>query len=193
MRYFLELAFVVVTALLIGGGLSMLSIQSNLGFGAAIIGQWSAWPQAGSRNADPYTKAKVAAAGEVPLGAAEGIAFHAKTDNRGEPLRLECTYRDSGNTPQAPLWTLTAHDPTGAVVASRTGKASTLISRGIVRDATGRFLITVSPVLAGGNWIETHGVGPFELIFRLYDTPSTSTSGLNNPEMPELILAGCKL
>ena len=110
MRAFSELFSILFIGLFVGGLLAWLSIQNNHGFGTLTIGQWTAWPLAGSQQADPYSKAKVAADGDVPLGAAEGLAFHAQTDERGNPLQRNCQYRIRGTTPTARLWTLAAHD-----------------------------------------------------------------------------------
>ncbi|MFD0915878.1 DUF1214 domain-containing protein [Pseudahrensia aquimaris] len=192
MRLFVDIAVIMVAGLVLGGLLSKLSIENNLGFGALKIGQWTAWPQAGSRDADPYTKAKVAADGEVPLGAAEGIAFHGRTDETGEPLNLKCSYLLQGSTPNARLWTLAAHRNDGSAVGNGLGNAASLVSRNIVRDQSGRFSITVGPQLAAGNWLQTSGDGPFELVFRLYDSPVTASGGIVDPEMPIIRLMGCQ-
>ena len=57
MRAFSELFAILLIGLFVGGGLAWLSIQNNHGFGTLSIGQWTAWPLAGSVNADPYSKA----------------------------------------------------------------------------------------------------------------------------------------
>ncbi|PCH46692.1 MAG: DUF1214 domain-containing protein [Hyphomicrobiales bacterium] len=192
MRIVLELIFVILLGLGLGGVLSVVSIQNNLGFGAVTIGQWTAWPQAGSRDADPYTKAKVAANGEVPLGAAEGIAFHSRLDSKGEALALNCQYQITGQTPPARFWTLTAHNIDGSIVGTPSGGAATIHSRNIIRQSSGKIVVMTGPFMSGGNWVETSGKGPYELVLRLYDTQITSTSGLLDPEMPEIILMGCQ-
>ncbi|MEE9376088.1 MAG: DUF1214 domain-containing protein [Rhizobiaceae bacterium] len=175
----------------LGGVLSLYSIQNIHGFGALQIGQWTAWPQAGSQNADPYTKAKVAAAGEVPLGASEGIVFHAKTDKTGKRLLLECNYHVSGRTPPARLWTISIHNDDGTTVGKNLSLYSKLLSQTLVRQQDGRFTITVSPEASPGNWLRTRGNGVYQLILRLYDSPLTSTRGIVDPEMPEISLLGC--
>ena len=191
MRFFFEIVIIVAMGLGLGGALSKVSIEDNLGFGALTIGQWTAWPAAGSQTADPYTKAKVAAAGEVPLGAAEGIAFHGKNDLDGNPLKLNCSYNISGQTPDARLWTLAAHHPDGSVVQTTAGLAAALSSRSVVREPSGRFVILTGNELASGNWLETTGTGTYELIFRLYDSQITANAGLVDPEMPIISLLRC--
>ena len=192
MRFFFELAFIVLVALGLGAAISQVSIQDNLGFGALRIGQWTAWPAEGSRDADPYTRAKVAADGAVPLGAGEGIAFEAEKDLQGNPLQLACSYRLAGQTPLARLWTLTAHAADRSGVETSNGTPAATNSRKIVRNGNGSFEISVGPVLQGGNWINTTGTGPLTLIFRLYDTQVTTAAGLLTPEMPSIELLGCQ-
>lgn len=191
MRGFVDLFFILVIGLGLGGLLSRVSIESNLGFGAKTIGQWTAWPQAGSRDADPYTKAKVATDGDVPLGAAEGIAFHGKLDNRNETLNLNCSYVIAGQMPPARLWTLTAHHLDGRVVQTSSGRPAALTSRTIVRKPDGSFVVQIGPSLRGGNWLEISGQGPFEFIARLYDTQIAGTADLGSPTMPTISLESC--
>lgn len=191
MRAFTELFAILIIGLTLGGALSWMSIQSNHGFGTLKVGQWTAWPLSGSSDADPYTKAKVAADGDVPLGAAEGLAFHATLDQRGDPLRLDCQYSLQGQTPPARFWTLSAHNIDGHVLATREGAASNIISRALLRNAKGEFIIQAGPKLAAGNWLETTGTGPFQLILRLYDSPVTTSGGGGEAVMPTISLIGC--
>ena len=191
MRAFSEIFAVLFIGLSVGGGLAWLSIQNNHGFGTLNIGQWTAWPLAGSVNADPYSKAKVAAAGDVPLGAAEGLAFHARTDRRGNPLQRNCEYSLTGITPPARLWTLSAHDLQNRVLFKADGRPAQLLSRHLLREPDGRFEITAGPDLAAKNWLEVEGSGPFKLILRLYDSPITTTGLTVDAEMPLVTMTRC--
>lgn len=191
MRAFSELFSILFIGLFVGGLLAWLSIQNNHGFGTLTIGQWTAWPLAGSQQADPYSKAKVAADGDVPLGAAEGLAFHAQTDERGNPLQRNCQYRIEGTTPTARLWTLAAHDLKDRVLFIPDGLPSSLVSRSVLRASDGSFVVSVGPVFAPGNWLEVNGSGRFQLIMRLYDTPITNTGQVSDAEMPVLSLQEC--
>ena len=201
MRAFSELFAVLFIGLFLGGTLAWLSIQKNHGFGTLSIGQWTAWPQAGSVNADPYSRAKVAADGDVPLGAAEGLAFHALSDRRGNSLRRNCQYRLSGLTPPARMWTLAAHDLNDRVLVRSDGLASNLISRQLLRESDGSFEINVGPNLAAKNWLEIDGDGDggdsggngesYKLILRLYDSPITSAGRVADATMPEVARLRC--
>lgn len=191
MRIFVDIILVIVLGLVLGGLATHTSLQKTQGFGAINIGQWSAWPFVGGSRVDPYTAAKVAADGTIPLGAAEGLAFEALSDDRGEALDLGCSYRIAGKTPPARFWTLAAYDLAGAQIMPANGGAAAKHSREIMRFSDGSFSITISPVVASGNWLATDGEGKFKLLLRLYDTPITSSSGLVDPSMPLIEPLGC--
>ncbi|MEO0546353.1 MAG: DUF1214 domain-containing protein [Pseudomonadota bacterium] len=191
MRAFFEALYVIVIGLGLGGGLSMISIQDNHGFGALSLGSWTAWPLAGSATADPYTRAKVAANAEVPLGAAEGIAFHARNDNQNRPLRRECIYRLSGTTPPGRVWTLAAHAVSGEGLTNAIAQPASLVSRSLLRRDDGKMDIVVGPQSVSGNWLPLSGSGPFVLILRLYDTQITTSSSLLQPDMPVVQRVSC--
>lgn len=191
MRAFSELFAVLFIGLFLGGSLAWLSIQENHGFGTLTIGQWTAWPLAGSIHADPYSKAKVAAEGDVPLGAAEGLAFHATQDRRGNALRRDCHYRLSGLTPPARFWTLSAHDLNDRVLVKSDGRASNLISRQLLRESDGAFEINAGSELSAKNWLQIQGAGPYKLILRLYDSPITSAGRVADATMPSVTLLAC--
>ena len=83
-------------------------IRSDQGFGTLVAGAWTARPREGSAEADPYSRARLAAEGFVPLGAAEGVAFEAVADSAGAPLLRDCNYVLEGEMPRARAWTLAA-------------------------------------------------------------------------------------
>jgi len=190
-QWFFQILTVALGVLGMGGFLSWYSIQENHGYGALTVGAWTAWPLAGDANADPYTKAKVAADGEVPLGAAEGLAFYARTDDAGRPLRAQCRYRLRGHTPPARYWTLTAHNSDGLPLRSPGEEIRRLTSETVTRDPDGEMKIEVSQKMAGGNWLETSETEAFYLVIRLYDTPVTGTRGIVDPRMPAIALIEC--
>ncbi len=190
MRAFVEMLAVIVISLGLGGFLAWASLQNN-GLGTLQIGVWTSWPSEGSVDADPYSKARVAAIGDVPLGAAEGIAFHAQLDNDGKPLKRECLYRLDGQTPPARFWTLTAHELNGNVVNSTAGLPSAIYSRNLLRLSNGSFSIFAGPQSTTENWLEIVGSGEFKFVLRLYDSPITSGTGIVDTQMPSILLVRC--
>ena len=126
--------------------------------------------ESGSVNIDPYARATIARTGELPIGAGDGVAFYAHTDDTGNALDGRCTFVISGMTPAARHWTLTLYDPQGRLVANAIDRHG-FTSAEILRETGGRFAITIGPRARPGNWLPSGGVGQFVLVWRLYDTP----------------------
>ena len=183
----------IILAIGLGGGATSAwyALQNAHGFGAITLGQWTAWPLAGNVDADPYTEAKVARDGSVPLGAAEGLAFEAQVDSEGNLLLRQCRYQMLGSTPSARLWTLSAYGLNNAVIPPVEGGINTVFSREILRAANGSFRINISSSALPGNWLSTSGSGPMKLVLRLYDTPITGNAGLADPDMPVVVKTEC--
>ena len=191
MRFLLLLAFSIALALGLGGWSAERALEEAADLGTETVGPWLANPTAGSVDADPYSKARLARIGNLTLGIGEGIQFRASRDSAGEALRLECSYRLSGQTPPARVWTLTAFGFDGRVVQPGAGRPGWLVSRNILRGEDNSFTATVGPRAAAGNWLSVLGAGPFVLILTLYDTPASSSSGVGDLSLPTLVRQEC--
>jgi hypothetical protein len=186
-------AFILLAlALAIGGGAASawLALENLRGLGAIEIGPWTAFPNAGSRNADPYSAARAARRAELALGPAEGIRFIAGRDSQGVPLSGRCRYRLSGMVPQARLWTLHALGPDERPLRPYAARQPGLHSRELLRAEDGSFLIAIDRRAAPGNWLAV-AEGPFLLVLTLYDTPVTGAAGLVELSLPRLVREDC--
>ena len=101
MRLLLGSLFALAVAALVGLGTTWLALTRGTAFGAVTIGAWTAFPKTGTRDIDPYARARSPAAGELPIGSGDGVAFFARTDDDGRALDGRCDVRVSGTTPQA--------------------------------------------------------------------------------------------
>ncbi len=190
MRPLIDIAIAIVIAAVVGLSTAWLAVERGNIFGVVRIGDWTASPRAGSPDADPYAVARLARTGEVPLGAGEGLAFTTEADHDGEPLRGNCTYRIVGQTPAARLWTLTAYDQKGRLMANAAQRQG-FHSREILRRSDGSFEIVVSSEVQPGNWLPISTPDGFKLVLRLYDTPlTTGTPG--DSTMPEVHRERCR-
>lgn len=190
MRFLIHLAIAIAIAVVVGLGSAALVLDRDRLFGAVTRGQWTAWPGSGSPDADPYSEAMLARTGEVPLGAGEGLAFTAEEDSGGQRLSGHCRYRVSGQTPPARLWTLTAHDGDGHLMATPAGRTA-FHSREVLRREDGSFEIAVSPTAEPGNWLPVATDGRIRLILRLYDTPLAGGAAIGDIAMPAIERMGC--
>ncbi len=190
MRFLIDLVIAVAVAVVVGVGSAWYAVSQGHLFGAVTVGDWTAWPDDGTLNADPYALARIARSGEVPLGAGEGLVFTATADDTGAPLFGGCTYTIAGETPAARLWTLTAVDGDGRLMPNLAHRQG-FHSREIVRAANGDFAITASGTVQPGNWLPVGDAPRFDLVFRLYDTPLATGSQLSTLAMPAIRKAHC--
>lgn len=191
MRFLLLLALSLTLALGLGAWSAAWALRRSAGFGIETIGPWTADPAAGSVDADPYSKARLARIGNLTLGIGEGIVFRAERDSAGRPLRLDCAYLVAGQVPPARVWTLAAFTPEGRLVQPGDGRPGWLVSRSLLRDDDNGVKIAVGPAAMPGNWLATTGNGAFVLKLTLYDTSASSSSGLADLEMPSLATGAC--
>jgi hypothetical protein len=190
LRLLIDIAIAIILATVIGFLSAWYAVDHGPLFGAIKVGSWTAFPEAGGDSADPYALAVLARTGEIPLGAGEGIAFTADRDKNGDPLLGNCSYRIVGQTPAARLWTLTAYNADGHLMANA-ARRSGFHSRELLRHPDGSFEIIVAPDVAPGNWLPISGVDRFKLIFRLYDTPVTTGSQIADLTMPAIERERC--
>jgi hypothetical protein len=180
-------------ALALGLGVSSayMAVSGDYPLGAVRAGPWRAWPQVGSRDADPYARSIIVREAEVPLATGEGLALAATADDTGRPLDSACTYRVGSTTPQARLWTLTLYDQSGFLVPSDLDRSG-FTSAEILRSADGRFAIMLSRDLQPGNWLKLPASGSFSLMLRLYDSPvAAGSASLTAGALPTIERVEC--
>lgn len=183
--------FALVIAIGGGGASVWYALQAQKGAGAIIVGAWTAFPDIGTSDADPYSKARVSREGVLALGRAEGLAFVADRDSTGEPLRRECAYTIDGSFPIARFWTLYAADRSLDVIATGKPRAAALQSYQIMRRPDNTALISIGSRPSPGNWLYTQGAGAMYFVLTFYDTPIASSTGLSDIALPQIVRTGC--
>jgi hypothetical protein len=175
----------------IGLWTSAQALRRGFSFDAIKVGSWTVSPRAASPLREPYAAALVAASGEAPLDATEGLAFHADRDADGRPLSGRCVYRVRGAPPPARYWTLAVADATGRLVENAAHR-SELVSSELVRSEDGLVEITLSPRARSGAWLPTTGLDAMAVTLRLYDTPAGAiAAGLQAPSTPQIERTSC--
>lgn len=191
MRLVAALLVFVGASLWLGLWTAWLAVRSPAPIDTITLGAWQAWPNAGTSDADPYSRARLARTGEIPLGSGEGLSILALTDDSGAPLVASCDYRIIGQTPPARLWTVALEDRNGHVIPERSGVAA-LASDTLLRAPDGTFEIVLSPRPRTGNWISTEAAEEsFRVVVRLYDTTARTGTELTTLVMPSITRDGC--
>ena len=189
-RSTLALLVAAAAGLTLGLWSAWLAVRSPTPIDTITLGAWQAWPNAGTAAADPYSRARQARIGEIPLGSGEGLMLLAQSDDTGADLIATCAYRIAGQTPPARLWTVTLEHPDGQVVRGSSGAAA-LGSDTLLRDPDGSFQIALSRTPQSGNWISTDMAESFRIVIRLYDTTARRGTELTTLFMPGIIRDEC--
>ncbi|MEQ1942251.1 DUF1214 domain-containing protein [Mesorhizobium sp. VNQ89] len=191
----LKSAFLILLVLsisIVAGSASVwYALKANEGMGAVVVGQWTAFPNVGTTEADPYSRARVAREGLLALGRAEGLSFSATRDTGGDPLRRECTYLIEGPVPPARFWTLYVTDQSGSVVKGSEHRPASLHSYQLIRLSDNSIAISVGAHPAPGNWLALSGKGPATFMLNLFDTPIASGTGAADVVLPQIAKVGC--
>ena len=183
----------IVLAVAIGGGAASVwyALRSQEGIGAVEVGGWTAFPNIGTGDADPYSRARTSRDAILTLGRAEGLSFVAQRDSGGDPLLRQCTYTIEGFVPPARFWTLYAQDEAKTAIPSGRARQSALQSGQLLRMPDNSVSITADANAQPGNWLALSGSGAMSLVLTLYDTTIAGSTGLSGLDMPQILKAGC--
>ncbi len=159
-------------------------LNSFNNFGRFTIDKWSAYPEAGTANTDPYTRARTAKRGGISLGHTEGLIFQLWEDSHGHPLRPHCHYLLKGHIPEARLFTLYTADKSLKPYTSSKEIPFELYTNNVTYESDGSLRINIAPTPQTGNWLATISQKEFGLILTLYDTSIISATALQTLTMP---------
>lgn len=191
MRFLALLLIAVVVGVVSGLGSAWLAVGEGFLFRTYRAGDWTAWPEGGASNPDPYARALLARTAQLPLGSSEGIAFYVSRDAEGSPLRGGCDYVMTGETPAARLWTLSVVDARGDLPAHPSGRTF-LHSREVLRRGDGRMEIALAPQARPGNWMPIPESGSLTVIMRFYESGASNPKTAGDIVLPRIEWRSCR-
>lgn len=183
----------VALAVAIGGGAASVwyALEASRGVGSVTIGQWVTFPDFGTPQADPYSRARFAREGGLSLGQAEGISFITNRDTAGAALRANCRYQLRGAVPPSRFWTVYATDAAGRLLPPVGRLQPALQSRELVRFGDGPATVEIAAQPVPGNWLPISGTGPIRLVLTVFDTPVSGDAGVIDIQLPRVERKGC--
>jgi hypothetical protein len=139
---------------------------NTLAFGDVDVGGWRGDFATGSDAADPYVRARVARHGLLALAKTEAVYLTRATDDTGQPLSADCTYRLSGGAMPAGWWSVTLYDAKSMLPVNTDNALSIDASRA----GAGAWEAVIAPERseAANHWISSRNAGGFDLTLRLY-------------------------
>lgn len=182
-----RLLIATVIGAVLGLGSVKLALDDPRADFSPAVGPWRI--PAGLATSDPYALARVARAGLVGLGAAEGVAFVARTDGGGDLLDPACHYAIEGAMPPAGLWTLAVTDRDGRLPDNPAHRIG-FTSRDVIRSPDNSVTIRVGRTARPGNFVPTGSLTSLVFTLRIY------ASGLAGrlprvDEMPDIRKSEC--
>lgn len=182
--------------------LAALVIGTMLGLGAtwAVIfhgpmpggvsdGPWKTNLLIGSSGGGIYTRAAVAAHGLLALNRSETIYYSAYADDAGDRLDGNCTYLVAGRDPPTRWWSITAYAADDYLIPNPAHRYS-VSKNSATRDASGKFIATVSKKHLGRDWIAVAGA-PFSLTLRLYNPDAAVAADPAHVTLPAIKKVSC--
>lgn len=169
------------------------SIRGADRFGAVTLDGWTAFPTAGTPEADPYSKARLARDAQLALGIAEGVTFFVNLDETGSPLTGSCDYIIEGNAPPARFWTLNVTSAQHRLFASSNTDLPTMLHSALIGyEPDGEMVVHLSSIARPGNWLATPSESTYALAMTLFDSPIASNKGLIDTVFPKIRKADCR-
>lgn len=187
---YLRAGSVMIVGLVLGLIATLLSLNYGYGFNAFRAGPWTAWPQIGGADIDPYARAVISRSGEAPLGRDQGLVFVARADSDGAALDADCEYRIVDPLPSARFWTIALASPEGALLPNPTERYG-YSSVDVLRREGGAFDIVIARDARPGNWLSAGAARRFVVLLRLYDTPLDVEAHPDPGTFPKIVKLGC--
>ncbi len=167
MRIWARVLICGVAGVLIGAGSAVWSVREGSLGAQSAIGPWATGRDFGSEAASDYTRAVVALRGWLALPASEARYYTAATDDSGQALVGNCTYRVTGGALPAKWWSITLYDRAGYLVPNPANIYS-VGSVSLSPAEAARWTLVIAPDRQPGRWLPTGTAEPFELTMRAY-------------------------
>ncbi len=183
-------AFLAVAALglVIGAGSAVAWMGRGL---APVGGGWMGSRVAGSGEADPWTRARVALTGLMALNRHQALYFVRRSDDAGHPLVDRCRYRLSGGPLPGRWWSVTVYAADNYLPQNDDHALSVDATR-VHPDGAGRWQAIASAREEPGQVrVSTRSAGQFDLTLRIYAPTAAAQADLAAIVLPRVERIDC--
>jgi len=190
----LRLAGAAALAVVLGLATAYQAVRSGFSGGEVSNGPWRTSLVTGSRDADLYTRARVAVGGLLALAPSETVYWNADSDVGGERLDARCVYRVEGDELPARWWSVTAYGADHYLIPNDAGRFS-FSQTTLARAPGGPWAVTVSSEPHAGNWLPSGRAGasgPFDLTLRLYNPQPEVYEQPTVVALPRIVRESCR-
>lgn len=161
------------------------------GMGGENYNGWHGSSVTGSTDAGPWLRARVAVSGLLALNKSQAVYFTRKTDDGGEPLREECSYRVTGGTLPGQWWSVTVYAADNYLPLND-DDALSFDATEVSPDANGQWSAILSSVRPEGSpWASTRNAGKFDITLRIYQPSAQAQDDFATITMPKVTKLNC--
>jgi hypothetical protein len=161
------------------------------GMGGEDYSGWSGSSVTGSADADPWLRARVAVSGLLALNKSQAIYFTRKTDDAGDPLREECSYRVTGGALPGQWWSVTVYAADNYLPLND-DDALSFDATEVKPDASGQWSAILAPVRPEGTaWASTRKAGAYDITLRIYQPNEQAQADFATIPMPKVTKLNC--
>lgn len=188
-----RLLFFSTVALILGLGSAWYMVENGAAFIVQQAGPWRFWYNSGRLDADPYTRARMARSGRLPVTAASALFLTATVDSRGGRLVSRCIYEIIARPLPAQWWSLTVFDAGGELIANKAERYA-YNSENLALPATGVYRIFLSSRARGGAWLPSGENRKLMLVMNIIRPQNIvdAATGMVRPELlPEIRRTDC--
>jgi hypothetical protein len=179
-------------SLVLGLGSAFYFVEHGFALVAPDTGPWRTWINAGSLTADPYTRARIARFGDLPINSASGLTFVATTDSDGRDLSSDCQYEIVAKPLAAVWWSIALFDAEGELIPNKADRhAFNSQNLTVLTDGTQR--INLAPNARPGHWLPSGEGHDLTLVLRMIRPLSLDQQrqGLAVQSLPAIQTGSC--
>jgi len=191
--FIIKLLLFSTLSLLLGLGSARYLVDRGASFTTQQAGPWQFWYNEGRTDADPYTRARTARSGRLPVTAASALFLTATTDSDGGRLISGCSYEIIARPIPAQWWNITLFDDKGGLIPNKAERYS-YNSENLTMPASGAYRVYVSAKARGGAWLPSGEDNRLMLVMNIVrpqNIAEASTGKLRPDILPEIRKTGC--
>ena len=176
-------------ALVVGVGSAFYVVDNGTRLTTQRTGPWSMWSRSGQRDLDPYTRARYAKLGSLPVSTQIAATWEARYDVEGRRLHSSCEYLIEAEPIDATWFNLVVYDDHGLLIPNSAERHS-FSSQTIAANPDGSFFIVLAREARPGNWLPVGGAGRLTLMLTMIEPkPTVAESAMLLPSIRRI---GCR-
>ncbi len=178
-----------VISLVLGIGSAFWMIDRGTALTTQRNGPWMMWTRAGQKDLDPYTRARQAKTGNLPLSTQIAATWETRFDIEGRRLHSSCEYLLESEPIDATWFNLAVYDDNGLLIPNSADRHS-FTSQTIATNPDGSFFIVLAREARPGNWLPVGGAGRLSLLLTMIEPKPSVTESAQ--QLPSIRRIGCR-